>query len=102
MDKFCDVMSRNELADFLKVPRSKLTHILYIKKVDNCYTSFEIPKKNGETRKINAPSADLKSIQRKLASALVKCQKDIRRERKINSNISHGFEKDKSILFHQR
>ena len=98
MDKFCDVMSRNELADFLKVPRSKLTHILYIKKVDNCYTSFEIPKKNGEIRKINAPSADLKSIQRKLASALVKCQKDIRRERKINSNISHGFEKDKSIL----
>ena len=98
MDKFCDITSRNELADFLKVPRSKLTHILYVKKVDSCYTSFEIPKKNGETRKINAPSDELKSIQRKLAAALVKYQIDIRREQNIRSNISHGFEKDKSIL----
>ena len=28
MKKFCDIQSRNELADYLSVPRNKLTHIL--------------------------------------------------------------------------
>lgn len=31
MKKFCDIQSRNELADYLGIPRSKLTHILYVK-----------------------------------------------------------------------
>ena len=43
MKKFCDIQSRNELADYLGIPRSKLTHILYVKKPDSYYTTFEIP-----------------------------------------------------------
>lgn len=48
MKKFCDIQSRNELADYLSVPRNKLTHILYVKKPDSYYTTFEIPKRNSE------------------------------------------------------
>lgn len=40
MKKFCDIQSRNELADCLSIPRSKLTHILYVKKPDSYYTTF--------------------------------------------------------------
>lgn len=97
MENFCDIASRNELADFLRIPRRKLTYILYIKKVDSCYVSFEIPKKSGGTRQINAPVDDLKAIQRKLAKALYDYKINVCKIRGIYSNISHGFEKKKAL-----
>lgn len=96
--KFNEIKNKNELADFLKIPRQVMTYILYIKKVDNLYTSFEIPKKNGGVRVINAPVSSLKDIQKKLSEALWEYQKDIRIINSVNSNISHAFEKEKSII----
>lgn len=40
-----NVCTRNDFADFLGIKRKKLTHVLYIQKVDNMYTTFSIPKK---------------------------------------------------------
>lgn len=102
MAKFCDITSRNELADFLDVPRKVLTYVLYVKKVGSFYTSFEIPKKNGGVRTIKAPSGELKSIQKKLASELGRYQQDIWESKGINSNMSHGFQKEKSIVTNAR
>ncbi|MEY8412997.1 retron Ec67 family RNA-directed DNA polymerase/endonuclease [Lachnospiraceae bacterium 62-26] len=93
-----EIKNRNELADFLAVPRKKLTYILYVKKIDNYYTSFDISKKNGGVRHIYAPYRDLKNIQRKIGDALWKYQKEIWKKNNINPIISHGFEKGKSIL----
>lgn len=93
-----NITTRSEFADFLKIPRKTLTYILYVKHVDTMYTSFEIPKKSGGKREINAPSDELKSIQRKLAAILWKHQKHIRIDKKIHTNISHAFEENKSIL----
>lgn len=98
MEKFSDIKTRNDFADFLKIPRSKLTHILYVKKPDSYYETFEIPKKNGDTRLICAPSGDLKSLQTKLANALWEHQKSIRTSVNTRPNISHAFEKEKSII----
>lgn len=102
MKKFCDIQSRNELADYLCVPRSKLTHVLYVKKPDSYYTTFEIPKRNGETRTICAPSGDLKILQEKLSNMLWFYQKSIWEEKGIKPNISHAFEKEKSIITNAR
>jgi len=104
--KFNDISTRGELADFLNVPRGKLTHVLYVEKVDSYYESFEIPKKNGEPRHINAPTGDLKSIQKKLALALWEYQESIRSGEVLSpfgknektSKLSHAFEKKKSII----
>ena len=41
------------------------------------YESFKIPKKNGGFRQIHAPKKDLKQIQKSLAEALYKCEKEI-------------------------
>ena len=98
MKKFCDIQSRNELADYLSVPRSKLTHVLYVKKPNSYYTTFEIPKRNGETRTICAPSGDLKTLQEKLSNMLWLYQKSIWEENGIKPNISHAFEQEKSII----
>ncbi|CAN2251709.1 RNA-directed DNA polymerase / Ribonuclease H [Bacillus subtilis] len=95
MMKFNDIKTRNGLADFLKIPRKQLSYLLYFKDVSNLYTSFEIRKKNGGIRKIKAPIEELKDIQKKLAEALYKHKKE-KREKK--NNISHAFEKDKSII----
>lgn len=95
MKKISEVTTRNELADFLGVPRKKLTHVLYIKKPDSYYKQFEIPKKSGGFRIINAPSGALKSIQKRLLFAFEKniCDAAINK-----SNISHAFEKNKGII----
>ncbi|MEH2951276.1 retron Ec67 family RNA-directed DNA polymerase/endonuclease [Sporofaciens sp. JLR.KK001] len=98
MQMINEIKNRNELADFLAVPRKKLTYILYVKKIDNYYTSFDISKKNGGVRHIYAPYRDLKNIQRKIGDALWKYQKEIWKKNNINPIISHGFEKGKSIL----
>lgn len=92
--EFNDIKTRNELADFLNIPRKKLSYVLYIKDINNLYTSFEIAKKNGGIRKINAPSEELKDIQRKLAVALNRHKE----KKQKKNNVSHGFEKNKSII----
>ena len=65
-----EVKSRNELADLLGISRKRLTYLLYIKHLENMYTLFEIPKKSGGQRLINAPNKELKLIQRRLANEL--------------------------------
>jgi|BioPla2DNA2_1021312.scaffolds.fasta_scaffold17427_4 RNA-directed DNA polymerase len=98
MKTFSDLISRNELADFLRVKRSTLTYLLYKKEVKDRYSVFTIPKKNGGNRELCAPSEDLKAVQRKLASALWLHQKNIWKDLQIRPNISHAFEKKKSII----
>lgn len=98
MGNFSEIKTRNDFADFLRIPRNKLTHILYVKKPDSYYKTFEIPKKNGDKRKICAPSGDLKSLQVKLANALWEHQKSIWTSAGTKPNISHAFEKGKGIV----
>ena len=45
------VCTRNDLADLLEIPHGKLTHVLYVAKVDSFYKIFEIPKKSGKKDK---------------------------------------------------
>ncbi|MEC2215987.1 retron Ec67 family RNA-directed DNA polymerase/endonuclease [Bacillus velezensis] len=95
MREFNDIGTRNELADFLKIPRKQLSYVLYIKSINNLYTSFEIHKKNGGVRNIKAPLEELKDIQRKLAEALYKHKK---KKQGQKNKLSHAFEKNKGII----
>ena len=98
MKSLNELETRNELADYLKIPKKTLSYILYIKKVDELYISFEIPKKGGGVRSIDAPVEQLKNIQRKVADALWKYQLDIWKSRNVNPNISHAFTQGKGII----
>lgn len=92
------IIDRDDFANKLNIPIKKLTYLLYIKKIDNCYCSFEIPKKDGTPRKICTPILELKEVQRKLADLLYEKQQQIWKEANISPNISHGFEKGKNII----
>ena len=64
MKSFCEVTNRNELADFLRIRKSTLTYVLYVRQVDNLYNSFTIPKKDGSPRQISSPHVVLKKYKR--------------------------------------
>lgn len=46
------VCTRNDLADLLEIPHGKLTHVLYVAKVDSFYKIFEIPKNLGNKKNL--------------------------------------------------
>ena len=96
--KFNEVHSKNDLATILNIKVKTLTFVLYKKQPSSFYNSFEIPKKNGSPRIIHAPFGALKNIQKKLAQALWKHQQLCWREKHISPNVSHAFEKNKSII----
>lgn len=93
-----NLSTRNELADLLGIKRKNLTYILFIKKVNNCYDCFDIPKKNGGVRHIYAPRGELKLIQKKLLRCLSEHLENIRIRNNIKVNISHAFEKNRNIV----
>lgn len=98
MNTYEDITSLNELSKIINTPKKKLTYVLYVKKVENLYTNFKLQKKSGGERVINAPSKDLKDIQRKIVKILLKQQKVFLYENNIKSNIAHAFTEDKSII----
>lgn len=98
MSKLNNIISRDELAFLLDIPLRKLTYVLYVEGVDNYYESFEIPKKNGKSRVIHAPQKELKDIQKKLAEKLWEYHETYLEENNIVINVSHAFEKKKSII----
>lgn len=100
----CD--SRSELASLLHVSPVFLTNILYIQKPESLYRSFNIPKKSGGIRQIEAPAESLKEIQSKLANLLLDCidalntikGNDSNLTGSFNNTLSHGFSRKKSII----
>ena len=102
MPSFMNMKTRNELADYLAVPRKKLTHLLYVRKIDYCYNTFSIPKRSGGTREISAPNDELKSTQKQLAFLLQKYRYEIWETQDISPNIAHAFEKGKGIITNAR
>jgi len=86
--------TRNDLATFLGLSPKELSYILYAKRTENYYTTFDIPKKAGGYRTISAPQSPLKEIQRLLAASLSAYYDEVYAN--IYS-VSHGFHKKRSI-----
>ncbi|WP_205739121.1 hypothetical protein [Vreelandella venusta] len=91
-----------DLAQLLGVKASYLTYVLYVLKPQTQYESFEIPKKSGGVRVIEAPTERLKLLQSRLSNLLQNCIQDINKEKKREGNklpvLSHGFVREKSII----
>lgn len=87
-----------ELAIILGFKPKALSYILYKKPAALKYTRFQIAKRSGGMRDIDAPSSDLKSLQRRVSNILQDCISDINEERNVSSTISHGFRRKCSII----
>ncbi|EAW26968.1 RNA-directed DNA polymerase (Reverse transcriptase) [Alteromonadales bacterium TW-7] len=79
--------TKPQLARVLEVDAAFLTRCLYINKTQNQYHQFSIAKKSGGTRLINAPSKELKSLQKKLSILLLDCIDEINAEKYPRSQL---------------
>ncbi|WP_057490147.1 retron Ec67 family RNA-directed DNA polymerase/endonuclease [Streptococcus orisasini] len=104
MNKLQTIQSKEDFAHLLGYKKySSITYLLYKIGIDNLYTSFEIPKKTGGTRTIYAPQKALKKLQKRFASLLWEAyvenfQPTSNKKHKKLPNVSHAFEKNKSII----
>lgn len=89
--------TKPELAALLNISPSFLTRVLYHPGVEHHYNSFTIPKSSGGARSINAPSKELKDIQKRLANLLLDCKDVILRDNKVKCTFSHGFERKNQL-----
>lgn len=90
MDNFLSLKTRQELSNWLNVPDRKLRYLLYVLPESQKYQSFEIKKRNGSNRKIDAPCAALKEIQCAIANAIEVASSP--------SPLAHGYVHRRSIL----
>lgn len=97
LENLRNAVNLSDLAKILGYKPKAISYILYVTKEEHKYTEFEIPKKNGKTRKINAPIDQLKHLQRRLADLLNNCFAEITSEAQQKS-LSHGFRKNHSII----
>jgi len=88
-EDFGNLSSAENIADLLEIRYKDLIYYLYRLPDIKKYYSFEIQKKNGETRIISTPTTSLKILQHKL-----NCILSIIFTPKFSS---HGFVKGKSI-----
>tara|TARA_R110000744_G_C19347262_1_gene560025 strand:+ start:517 stop:2277 length:1761 start_codon:yes stop_codon:yes gene_type:complete len=95
-----------ELASILGVSATFLTRTLYRSgvnsHVDSHYHQFDIIKKSGGIRTISAPSNELKDLQRKLSDLLLDCKDVIHIDNNVECFLSHGFERERSIITNAR
>lgn len=87
-----------DVANLIRFKAKALSYILYYKVEATKYTQFEIPKKSGGSRKINAPAPDLKLVQENLSKLLQDCVDEINEIKGLKDKVSHGFKRDRSII----
>lgn len=68
--KFHALRDAQDVANLLEIDRQRLNYHLYISPRSTRYTTFDIPKRSGGTRKISTPVTALKIIQQKLNQVL--------------------------------
>ncbi|HBH48149.1 MAG TPA: hypothetical protein DDX98_05890, partial [Bacteroidales bacterium] len=86
-----------DLSKLLGFKAKSISYFLYHSTEEKYYT-FEIPKKNGEFRKIQAPTDKLKKLQSRLATLLSDCFEEIDRNQGYPNSLSHGFRRKHSII----
>lgn len=90
--------TKPELASILGVNPSFFTRTLYVVPVESQYYQFQIPKRSGGQRTINAPTSELKDIQSRLSELLLDCIDEINTSKDIVPKLSHGFTRNRSII----
>lgn len=98
LEKLKKCKNRKQLAVLLNIAPSFLSYSLYKTSETDKYTTFQIPKRSGGTRTINAPNSELKTIQGRTSNLLYDCYKVIHPKFKnTNFELSHAFQKERGL-----
>ena len=96
LEKLRDAKTLKDVARILGEKPQTISFLLYKLRDAKKYRCFEIPKRNGDTRLINAPEPRLKRLQRRLADVLYSCVAEI--EKSAPPPLAHGFARERSIF----
>lgn len=88
----------HHVATLLQFQPKALAYILYKKPPPTRYSTFNMGKRDGSVRTINAPSPDLRLLQRNLSDLLQNCVEEINECKKWRDQLAHGFKRDRSII----
>src|SRR5271168_2352185 len=91
------VGTRKGLAKLLGFRPAALAYILFQQRTTPKYGVFQVPKRKGGTRTIQAPNDELKLLQRRLCDLLQDCADEINAQRNRKDNIAHGFKRARWI-----
>jgi RNA-directed DNA polymerase len=90
--------TRYDVAALLNYKPSAVSFIVYKIPKAAKYTTFDIKKKGGGERRIDAPIPKLKALQKRLADILYECLREIEESNKRKNKLSHAFRKGYSII----
>ncbi|MEX2785081.1 retron Ec67 family RNA-directed DNA polymerase/endonuclease [Streptococcus sp. H49] len=93
-----EIKTREDFANYIGIPYKYITYLLYSKRIENLYDSFEIPKKSGGVRVIHSPKPELKRVQQRFLKKLEERYAILENSGKVSSKLAHGFIKSKSII----
>jgi hypothetical protein len=96
--KLKSAVSLHDVAHLLGFQPKALAYILYKKAPELKYKQFQIPKRTGGLRTINAPSHELMTLQGRLSILLQNCIDEINVARNVRRSLSHGFRRKCSIM----
>jgi len=91
-------LSLHQVATLLQFQPKALSYILYKKPLPTRYTSFNMAKRDGGVRTINAPSPELRLLQHNLSDLLQNCVEEINEGKKWKDQLAHGFKRHCSII----
>lgn len=98
LDGLKQAASLSDLAVLLGFKAEAVSFILYKLPVASKYTTFQIPKRTGGHRTIDAPCSRLKLLQQRLSDLLQDCLEDINGVQFRKDTIAHGFKRRRSII----
>ncbi|MCY4261323.1 MAG: retron Ec67 family RNA-directed DNA polymerase/endonuclease [Rhodobacteraceae bacterium] len=87
-----------DLAALLGFMPKGVSYVLYKIDAGKKYNTFQVPKKGGGTRTINAPERRLALLQRRLSKLLTECVADIQKTNPNYWHASHGFRRTRTIV----
>jgi RNA-directed DNA polymerase len=90
--------SLHHVAALLQFQPKAVAYILYKKPPLTKYSSFDVPKRGGGVRNINAPCPELLLLQRRLSDLLQNCTEEIKQRKKWEDQLAHGFKRRRSII----
>ncbi|MHA3914893.1 retron Ec67 family RNA-directed DNA polymerase/endonuclease [Halovulum sp. GXIMD14793] len=88
----------SDLAKLLGFTPKALSFVLYKMPDAKKYKTFDIPKKGGGTRTIEAPIDQLSLLQRRLAELLEGCAQEVAKDNPRYQAASHGFRKGRTTI----
>lgn len=98
IEKLQSAKNLTDVAKLLGFTPKGLSYVLHVIPASKKYRTFDVPKKSGGMRTINAPEQSLALLQKRLGDLLYNCADELKKNNVNFWRASHGFQKKRTIV----